>query len=449
MANVFLTVLGTGFYSECDYFYGNQTIRTKYVQEALIKILTQGWQRENGDKIVILLTKDARTKNYLTVDENNIKLDRLLLNCGLNIEEVDIEVGANEDELRQIFNQIVLHTNAGDHVIMDITHSLRNIPVQALVALNYAKVLKNVQIDGIYYGAFELGKEQEETKVIKTIRCACGNGEVERTEYIKRVEIFNLNMYIELLDWTHAINTFLQTGSANEVQNLYKRKQALLNKNQDGSINNLQKVVGALYNFTSCISNSRGMLPEKKVKKMSLRSIGIAANMLDNAIEDLGQDFNMKLPLAPLFEKVREEVQPFVGKDNLGIGIATVQWCIHYDMIQQGYTALEETLKTFVCNQVGIADNLREEREEKASKILSCMNINQSEWKVKNDYMTFITEKVKYFEDHYPTLNSIVSKTKECRNDINHFGFQDRDALSIDVLKKQLEEIYQEFVAII
>ena len=150
MANVFLTVLGTGFYSECDYIYCNQVVRTKYVQEALVKFLAQDWKRENGDKIIILLTDDAKNKNYITKDETDVKLDRILTGFDLEVEEVHIEVGANEDELRQIFNQIVEHTNYGDHVILDITYSLRNIPIQALVALNYAKIIKGIEFDGIY-----------------------------------------------------------------------------------------------------------------------------------------------------------------------------------------------------------------------------------------------------------------------------------------------------------
>ena len=444
MANVFLTVLGTRFYSECDYFYGNQTIRAKYIQEALIKILGQDWKQENGDKVVVLLTEDARKKNYITVDENDIKLDRFLKECGLNIEEVTIDVGRNEDELREIFKQIVSHTNPGDHVIMDITHSLRNIPIQALVALNYAKVIKDVYIEGIYHGAFEIGIVQEETKVTKTIKCSCGNGNIERIEGVKRVEIFNLNTYIELLDWTHAINTFLQTGSANEVKNLFDQKRNLLNKQQDTSINALNGVVGALYNFTTCISNSRGMEIKESVKKRNLRSIGIAANNLNVAIKELDRNSEEKIPIAILFERVAQEIEPFVDKDNLGIGLATVEWCIRYDMIQQGYTALEESLITFVCREIGLDDTDKELREEKANKILACLKLEKKEWKLKEENREFVEYGVNYFTIQFPTLIAIAHQVKEKRNDINHFGFR-KNALATDILKSELASLYNSF----
>ncbi len=448
MANVFLTVLGTGFYSECDYIYCNQVVRTKYVQEALVKFLAQDWKRENGDKIIILLTDDAKNKNYITKDETDVKLDRILTGFDLEVEEVHIEVGANEDELRQIFNQIVEHTNYGDHVILDITYSLRNIPIQALVALNYAKVIKGIEFDGIYYGAFELGKKQEETICITEVACSCGNGTVQREEYIKQVEIFNLNTYIELLDWTHAINTFLQTGSAKEVKNLYDNANRTLNKKEDRSINYLNNIVNALYNFTSCISNSRGMNPISSIKKLSLRSIGAAANSLDKAIKELDCNQEEKIPLKALFHKVGESIQSFVEKDNLGVGLATVEWCIKYDMIQQGYTALEETLKTYICNIYNIDDSLKKNREEKAGKILACLNIEKEKWIVTAEERLFIEEKVSELDIKYPNLKGIVSEIIQKRNDINHFGFQSSHSFCVDELREGLDRLYKAFIKI-
>lgn len=39
MKKIFLTVLGTGGYSDCFYYQDEKEIRTKFVQEALIRLI--------------------------------------------------------------------------------------------------------------------------------------------------------------------------------------------------------------------------------------------------------------------------------------------------------------------------------------------------------------------------------------------------------------------------
>lgn len=82
----------------------------------------------------------------------------------MNFEEIQILEGRTEKELWKIYDEIFHVIDDRENVVFDITHGLRSIPLQALVALNCAKVIKNINIVGIYYGAYE---RQEKRYAIK------------------------------------------------------------------------------------------------------------------------------------------------------------------------------------------------------------------------------------------------------------------------------------------
>ena len=68
-----------------------------------------------------------------------------------------------------------------------------------------------------------------------------------------------------------------------------------------------------------------------------------------------------EIPLLRLFDKIEEDVKIFDRKcyvikddrkvylENTATGMAAVQWAINKSLTQQGFTALEETIKTYIC----------------------------------------------------------------------------------------------------
>lgn len=93
-----------------------------------------------------------------------------------------IPIGANEEELWEIFKNIFETIGQEEELYIDITHSLRNIPIQLLAVISYARAIKNVTVNGIYYGAFEVGKFNEEG--------------------VKEAPILNLLTFLDILDWS-------------------------------------------------------------------------------------------------------------------------------------------------------------------------------------------------------------------------------------------------------
>lgn len=56
------------------------------------------------------------------------------------------------------------------------------------------------------------------------------------------------------------------------------------------------------------------------------------------------------------------------------VGIEIVRWSIRYRMVQQGYTALEETIKTYICERYGLDDIVLKNREDIVSSIFTASN---------------------------------------------------------------------------
>lgn len=395
MSKVLLTILGTSDYKECEYVYEEKSLRTKFVQEAIISFFCKDWKKDNGDRIVILLTKEAKEKNYAELKE---KLDRY----NLDIKESQIPIGKTEDELWQIFDRLSEHVNNQDEVILDITNSLRNIPMQAMVSLNYNRIVKNIDLKGIYYGAFEAGEE------VETI------GLVER---IKKVPIFNLETYIELMEWCNHINVFLRTGSSKELNEYYNLKEKNYSNNEKREFSEIKKVVKSINDFANCIYTMRG-----KADSNSKKSIGKSAELVSKEIKKLNSigeiNGNALIPLKKVFELVEIKVQPFITDDPVKLGMATVKWCIEYNLVQQGFTALEETITTYSCR---------------------IKELNELEYTNRTSIYEQIEKSVEIQE-----LISIWRNVKGIRNDINHFGYKDNQA-KYTKISENLEKNYNEF----
>ena len=57
MGNTFMTVVGTGMYQECIYGLNDMEFKSRFVQEAELRMLKE--QGEKIDKIICLATEDA------------------------------------------------------------------------------------------------------------------------------------------------------------------------------------------------------------------------------------------------------------------------------------------------------------------------------------------------------------------------------------------------------
>ena len=134
---VFISVLGTGPYSECTYGINNTPIMsTRYIQLATLKNLLQtGIDNEEqwteNDAALIFVTSKSKSDQWIVgktregIEREGLKAESEKMNLPFELAPIDIKDGKNEDEIWEIFNTIFRQRKEGDEVYFDITHAFR------------------------------------------------------------------------------------------------------------------------------------------------------------------------------------------------------------------------------------------------------------------------------------------------------------------------------------
>ncbi len=478
MCRHFITVLGTSLYTDCIYEVEGTDFayRTPLVQMAVLRYIMPVCSE--GDRITVLLTERAEEMNWRTrayteaerrhpamknrqpaAGEQKIGLKELMEReyPDLPIESVRIKEGRNKAETDEIFEAIYGVIRPKETVYFDFTHGLRNLPMQALTVIHYAKALKDIQVGGMYYGAFELGERREDGKYY--------------------VNLLDMSACSTILDWTSAAESFIKGGSSSQLKDLYK-ETVKPRKEQK----NATQMINKLCDLTNCLNTGRGKYD--KNDKNEKKSIQTAYNKFHDSYEKMCEDEQpvSDAPLIRLLDHIRGDVNIFSRKywmekeggrielENTATGMAAIQWAIDKNLTQQGFTALEETIKTWLCEAYGIPAGDKAERDGIVGRTLKFManqqlsqtsqsdgnkeavkekllaefhadpDFEKRDAEEKEDYLKKIEEMAMNLSEKLLDVSSAVS---DQRNSLNHFGFQKYPA-GYDKLQKNLEKRYKE-----
>lgn len=138
------------------------------------------------DRMLVCNTPEAQEKTWPALLELNDS----------RIEPVSIPKGETTAEMWDLFNIITEKVNYNETVIFDITHGLRSLPFLVFLFAAYLKSAKNVKIEAIYYGAFELGRP---------------------------APVIDLSEFISIIDWLTATNLFVKTGDGEALADLLRQ----------------------------------------------------------------------------------------------------------------------------------------------------------------------------------------------------------------------------------
>lgn len=435
---IFISVLGTGFYNECNYYSADFVFKTRFIQQATLAMLASQSNWTNEDAAYILLTDRAKSDNWQiptsrrknpkkAEDEEYIGLKETLeaMQLPMLINDVGIEDGKTEKEMWNIFDKIYELLKDGDELYFDITHGFRYLPMFVIVLGNYAKFLKNITVKGITYGNFEA-----------------------RTE--KGAPIMSLLSLSSLQDWTYAAADFLRHGDATRLRdNGSKELQPILKeaKGSDAAATNLKKLCTALSTFSEELSFCRGL---------DILS-GKTSEYIKTLITDA--DKNYLRPFVPLFTYIEKVVESFKEQSPANI-IYAAHLCFEFGNYQASATLLEEGIVTFFCirHNIDITDiELRKNVNKAFTKRLYLQKDKEKVYRPSSEENEKIIDDIandELIDTHL--INDFTCLQTDIRNDINHAGMRGKEngkkvspPAKIKSLRSNLEKVLNSMEALV
>lgn len=413
---VFISFLGISNYASTR--YGTSTDipttlpETRFVQEAIARKYCSKFGEE--DRIFILTTemalknwedgehvnwKSKETKFHHGLEHQLVELD---LNC--SISNVDVPSGENTDEIWRIFQITFDLLNEGDRVYFDITHGFRSLPMLSIVLLNYAKFLKGIIVEGIYYGAYENRAEQDGIEV---------------------APIWDLTDFAKLQDWANNANVFLNTGNAFSLTEQIQGYE-------------YRAIKEGLENFTNMTFGNRGMdIFEGKVMVGLKEALSKPINPSDPAYRALN----------PILAKIKTQFDEYEDKSVFN-GFLAARWCIQNGLVQQAATILEEFVISFVLVEIGYTTEMQNSSVRtfvSAAVTTSPDNFDKTRFHgLPAEFdMDIALEAINNLPNKKKLGKALNQLKNSIRNDISHAGFRPNPR-TFDSFKGSLVKRYNE-----
>ncbi|MBS4534148.1 TIGR02221 family CRISPR-associated protein [Clostridium sp. D2Q-14] len=409
MSKKLLTFLGVGYYEKTKYIMNEKIAETAYIQEALAKILNDKME------FIILLTEKARRDKWEREDESVGSIKEILDENGIMYRTVDIYDGRNEEEMWRNFDIIFSQLEDNDEVSIDITHSFRSIPIIFISVLNYARFIKSIELQGIYYGAFDPTSKE-------------------------KTPIYDLSIFNKIMEWSEGANKLISTGDGEQFAHTIKNTVVPILRETEGGDKNLQhisKTSDNLEKFGKDIKASRGLDISK-----SGRDLKECLSNIKNT------QINKLKPFEQIIDKVYEKVDGYKDESIIEDIHHTVKLCRDYGLIQQAYTFLTENIINYVCEKVDLSFNnsyiSKEYRKKSREHIASDIIYKHLEGD-KKQLDKYISKK---YEESKKLMNKemaeLYREISNIRNDIDHAGYRENKS-TYDNFKEQLDNHIERF----
>ncbi|REJ16217.1 MAG: TIGR02221 family CRISPR-associated protein [Caldibacillus debilis] len=423
MVRKFITFLGTSEYKTCQYEINEKLSHgTPFIQDALIDLLYK--QEIHIDEFHVLLTPEARKKNWEPEGKLKELLQKYQQENNLKIIEHDISSEQNLEMIWKMFDTFIAIMNKDDRVIFDITHSFRYQPMLALSAIHFARITKNVQVDGIYYGVYYENVAN------------------------KKFPIIDLTAFIDLQDWITNVYIFSKTGRADSLTEWIREKEKFIRREEKASTEDLKavkKLADHWKTFSATLQTNRSFEIKKNTENV-LESINKVKKV------ELRPNF---LPLNELLANVENEVKSMADSDLVISNLSAIEWCINHGLYQQAYTLANELSITVVCIKLNYELENIDLRKKASDILMATVHAFQNRGKKslheiypkivdQNSITNNVERKFVQHLLNFPELLSIIHQINFNRNDINHAGWR-KEPLSGLVFEKHLNEKFVEF----
>lgn len=401
-----ISFLGSNKYEEViylhpDYQHNQLKLATPFYQEALVEFY-------QPQTLYVILTPTAETKNWQKLAsrlENKVDLQPIK-----NIPENN-----TPEDIWFIFKCVTDCLQSGDEVIFDITHSFRSIPIVALLAASYLRVVRQVKIKGLLYGAFE-ARDQE----------------------TKETPSFDLFPIVSLLDWTTATDQFIQTGNAQALGNLLKNSNNV-NQNTENLANNLNNIalnLELLRPIDVTIEAAKLSAYIRATEATISQDIPPFATLLKRVESDYGR-----------FGLADTQTERSQAKEILAKQLEMIEWYIDKQQLVHALSIAREWLPSLLCYYFDL-DALDAETRSEMELLLRGGKIKEGGKTIKES--KYLAQWRSMTKEQTKQLNKLWTGTFDLanlRNDVLHAGYRKNRRAAADILK-QTEAILAELKAI-
>lgn len=383
MSKVILSFLGTGKYKETIYKLDDTCFTSRF----FIRVLAEKYP---DYECKVVLTPEAKAEHGEALKQQ------------LNYAEVGIVSGKNEAELWDMFANIAEAIPEAATLILDVTHGFRSQPMLALAACIYLRVVKQVSIERIVYGAFE-AKDAEGV-----------------------APVFDLTPFLDLIDWSVAAQQFSRYGNAAPLRDLLKTIHAQTHKDKLAyRAQSLATVGEKLANLGVAFSLIR---PSEVL---------YAASQVQRTVEKTRSDLaniSQAKPLAFLIDKVGERVQPLTqagtdlfSPEGFKAQAAMIRFFLETEQYAQAITLAREVMISRLCVDSG--RDIIQQREEVENELNAASNDLRQQNELGKEERA---------------LAELWNTIRDLRNDINHAGMRPKPTpakTALENIKKQCETV--------
>jgi CRISPR-associated DxTHG motif protein len=341
------------------------------------------------------------------------------------IELVPIPLGKTTKEMWKIFDEIIDRVGEEDTVIFDITHGLRSTPFLMFLFAAFLKFARNVTIEAVYYGAYELGDAEKGIPA----------------------PVFDLSEFVNMLDWISATDRFITTGDGGALtqrlraemppgikmgNDLNAREIGKTLKDTADGIENMSRALRMVRPFEAMIAGleiSRVLQTSKDLISETARPFVAIVDKIDKTY---GQ-FGLEKPL-----------ESSSALPNLVRQLGMAGWYLDHQQAVQATLLMREWLvSAFMAIQGVFPFNDRHKREfiEKQFNEAAYRGVNRDNESIYGLYNDL---------DVLPNPYCVISnwqKLSQMRNDIAHCG-QRENAQSASALIMKANQIYEDLCQI-
>ena len=394
-------------YQETTYIHPtqNKEFTTNFIQEALVELYSP-------DTLYVLLTKTAETGIPDGETESIWNTLNNKLASKVNLQPIkNVPEGHSNDDIWKLFGMLTDCLEDGDCVLFDITNGFRSLPVLALVAVTYLRVVRQVEIKGLIYGAFDAKTSDNKTP------------------------IFDLLPIVSLLEWTSATDLFIKTGNGEALSTLLQSEET--------TIQNLATSIQG-------IAQGLQLLRPMDVMRESAT--------LPDRISDAASSVSISTPqFAALLGRIKEDYSTFglqnptdyqnYPQSSLLRQLKMVEWYAAKGQTVQALSMAREWLPSLLCYHFKLDPLDKENREEMELLLNGGKTKDGKESKYLDDWSKLSRDKKK-------PLNKLWGgdfNLANLRNDVLHAGFRKNPKNAQDILEqtqniiKELQNIAQKW----